>query len=127
MFSAYPAYESEFNRRSKSMKRKMIVLAVIGLLMILFSISAAVYADQPPGVPHNGGCVAHCARTAKVDRPPDQDGKAKNCLADTQCILYKPDPNHPCGELFELPDGTMSMCNETCVLIHGVETHGRGN
>ena len=100
----------------------MIVFLLVVLLLVALSAST-VMADKPPGVGHNGGCVAHCARTAKVDRPDSGDGKAKNCLADTHCITHPPaDP--PCGEVVI---GDEAPCLPTCRVIHGPESHGKGH
>jgi hypothetical protein len=83
------------------MKRKMTVLLLVGLLLLVLSASTVAVADSGD-LPHDGLCVAYCAR-AWGDR--DRDGKRENCLQETNC--HK-DPVTTCGEISD--DHPTSMC-----------------
>ncbi len=114
------------------MKRNVVVLAVVLSLMVLLSSTAGVVADTGGDphegsngegrgdAPHNGGCVAYCARTPKADR--DGDGKFGNCLVDLHCHKFSPfAPEVVCNRDPAKP------CVDSCLLIHGEDTHGRGH
>jgi len=98
------------------MKRRMILLILVLLLVLVFNSTAL--ADNGDA-PHSGRCVAHCSRAYIIDF--NGDGKLQNCLLETNC--HK-DTATPCGE--HIPERA-GICWDTCIVLHGAETHLPGD
>ena len=103
------------------MKRNVVVLTMVLSLMVLLSSTAGVVADRGTA-PHNGGCVAHCARAYIKDF--NGDGKVQNCLVENMCHKFSP---ISCGEEYWPNGEPKPLCVATCVIAHGNETHGHGH
>jgi hypothetical protein len=105
------------------MKRKMFLLALVGLLLVVLSASTVVVADRGDA-PHDGECVAYCARAGVFFFNPDTeewerqdmdgDGKTESCLIELNCHKNE-DTN--CGMLVHPPDN--NPCWPTCKVVHG--------
>lgn len=89
------------------MKRNVFLLAMVVLMMVAFT-SWVVLADRG-AAPHDGRCVAYCARADVGDR--NGDGKVQNCLVELMCHKTRPDCGKP------------GWCGKACVLQHGEDTH----
>ena len=134
------------------MKRKTLLL-ILGLsVIVVLSSAAAVMADKggDPHSPHNGGCVAYCARAVlhvgtKVNgewewAPLNPDGgKIKNCFKESAALLgVSCLRSGSCPEILddpEFPDGRCPMTAEDgfgpnpdehpiiCKVVRGPEGH----
>jgi hypothetical protein len=119
------------------MKRNVVVLAMVLSLLVVLSSTVGVMADKPPGVPHEGGCVAYCARAVLyedfdgdgewVPWDYDENGEAERCLREffpgvEQMCHHMGAPICPeVGDRCARPDDGLGFW---CRLMHGKDSHG---